>query len=138
MLANLSRVCKAFNEKIGSCNSLLEGLVDVGYFTDSNVSEIIRTYGHPSLRLRNIYYNGPNKFEYSLWGITVREYDVEHDLIMELLLSTPQYNPELISKISPSDRKRMIKVLNSFELYEYTPAPCVFGIDVEEFIGLLE
>jgi len=55
LLANLTRVCKALNERLGNCNVVLEGLVTAGYFDDSNIIGIIVNYGNPSQRLCKIY-----------------------------------------------------------------------------------
>jgi len=55
MLANLTRVCKAFHNNIGSCQNLLEGLAAADYFNAGNIIEILNTYGNPSQRLREIY-----------------------------------------------------------------------------------
>jgi len=55
MLATLSRVCKVFNERIGSCNKLLENLVATDYFVDRNIEEIYRNYGYPSRWLCKVY-----------------------------------------------------------------------------------
>jgi len=55
MLATLSRVCKVFNERIGSCNALLESLATNGYFVDINIKELFVTYGKPTQRLCKIY-----------------------------------------------------------------------------------
>ena len=101
MLATLSRVCKAFNEKIGSCQNILEGLVAADYFNGSNIIEVVFIYGYPSQRLCKIYCsNLPAIFE------TVPNHHLFEDGF-ELLFA--------LLTASYSQRANLIQTLNSDE-----------------------
>ena len=133
MLATLTRVCKIFNERIGSCKVLLEELARHRYFNDSNIDEIFDLYGQPSARLCIIYCSRlPITYSYMR---DKNGWEEHFEKLFELLTASPSQRMNIIQSYT-GDFSYDISVL--LKLINKTVPVSTFGVSYVMIKNMLE